>query len=77
MQWEPHGNYMYLCSDHFIEGTITYRLKLANQWVNLWLFELSETIFCSTVKGKNQTTVATAQGSYLLTSLAGYNMLGN
>ena len=21
-KWEPHGNYVYLCSDHFIEGTI-------------------------------------------------------
>ena len=59
-KWEPNGNYMYLCSDHFVEGTITYRLKLANQWVNPWLFELSETVFCSTVKGKIQTTVATA-----------------
>ena len=22
-KWEPHGNYVYLCSDHFLEGTIT------------------------------------------------------
>ena len=22
-KWEPHGNYVYLCSDQFIEGTIT------------------------------------------------------
>ena len=30
-KWEPHENYVYLSSDHFIEGTITYRLKLTNQ----------------------------------------------
>ena len=29
-KWEPHGNYVYLCSDHFTEGTIT--LELANPW---------------------------------------------
>ena len=69
---EPYKNYVYLCSDHFIEGTITYRLKLANQWADLWLFELSETDLCSTVKGKFQTTVAIAQVPYLLTRLVSY-----
>ena len=72
-KWEPHEIYVYLCSDHFIQGSSHYRLKLANQWVDLWLFELSETaFFCSTVKDKFQTTVATAQVPYLLTRLASY-----
>ena len=79
-KWEPHRNYVNLYSDHFPEGTITYRLKLVNQWVDLWLFELSETVFCSTLKGKNQTTSQHCGHStrvYLLTRLASYYMLGN